>query len=238
MDGSAIRRGLQCAAPGTLKREALERPLRSVGSISICINGASVGSVVNRPQCLRAQALFPGAGSAMRTAGPTTRAAFPRLEILDCALDSAVARRFLFGRDDPTNPFVSRQRRQIPPSRPRRGSRAEGRAHIFRYFVHGSGFSLVLYHHPPVSSCTSGNVICGGLVRDGFNADGMGRVHTARRRSSREWRSGWQNAGSGRGTVEAIGTAAARRSAGSRPGASRFPCATGATLDESFSHCH
>ena len=45
-------------------------------------------------------------GSAVRTARPTTRTAFAGLKILDRALDSAAARCFLFGRDDPTNPFV------------------------------------------------------------------------------------------------------------------------------------
>jgi len=84
---------------------------------------------------------FPGAGSAMRAAGPTTRAAFPRLELLDHPLEPAGARRFLFGRDDPTNPFVSRQRRQILPSRLRRGPRAQGHAHISRDFVQGSALS-------------------------------------------------------------------------------------------------
>jgi hypothetical protein len=124
-----------------------------------CVRKAlSIGDVSSRIRLDSGRPIepFPGAGSAMRTTWPTTRAAFPRRKILDCALDSAIARRFLLGRGDPANPFVSRQRRQILPSRPRHGSRAEGRAHISRDFVHGSGFSLVLCHHPPVSSCTSG----------------------------------------------------------------------------------
>jgi hypothetical protein len=87
------------------------------------------------------------AGSAMRTAGPTTGAAFARLELLDRALDSSAARCPLFGRYDPTNPFVSRQRRQILPGRLRLDSRVEGLAKVRRDFVHGTGFAIALHHH-------------------------------------------------------------------------------------------
>jgi hypothetical protein len=80
----------------------------------------------------------------MRTAGPTTGAAFARLEFLDRALDSAAARRSLFGRDDPTNPFVPRQRRQVLPGRLRR-FRAEGLGQIRRGFVYGTGFAVALH---------------------------------------------------------------------------------------------
>lgn len=103
---------------------------------------------------------FPGAGSAVRAARPTTRAAFPCPELLDRALDSAGARRFLFGRDDPTNPFVSRQRRQILPGRLRRGLRAEGRAHICRGFVHGCRSGLALYHLALPGGDRSVNIAC------------------------------------------------------------------------------
>ena len=85
------------------------------------------------------------AGSAMRTARPTTGAAFARLKFLDRALDSSDARRYLFGRDDPTNPFVSRQRRQILPGRLRRGFRIEGAAKVRREIVHGTGVDLILH---------------------------------------------------------------------------------------------
>jgi hypothetical protein len=88
---------------------------------------------------------LPCAGSAMRTAGPTTGAAFTRLEILDRALDSVAACSSLFGRDDPTNPFVPRQRRQILPGRQRRRFRGEGLGEIRRGFVYRSGFSLALH---------------------------------------------------------------------------------------------
>jgi hypothetical protein len=90
---------------------------------------------------------FPGARSAVRATRPTTRAAFPRLELLDRALDSAATRRSLFGRDDPTNPFVSRQGCQMLPGRLRCRFRADSLAQIGWDFVHGSGFGLVLYHH-------------------------------------------------------------------------------------------
>jgi hypothetical protein len=89
---------------------------------------------------------LPCTGSAMRTTGPTTGAAFASLEILDRALDSAAARRSLFGRDDPTNPFVPRQRRQILPSRLRRRLRAKSLAQVRRSFVQGTRVSLVLHN--------------------------------------------------------------------------------------------
>jgi len=83
----------------------------------------------------------------MRTAWPTTRAAFTRLKVFDGALDSAAARCFLFGRDDPTNPFVPRERRQILPSRLRR-FRAERHAQVHRSFVHGPELvRFALVHH-------------------------------------------------------------------------------------------
>jgi hypothetical protein len=74
----------------------------------------------------------------MRTARPATGAAFARLKFLDRALDSAATRCFLFGRDDPTSPFVPRQRRQILPSRPRYRVRAERLAQIRWGFVQGA----------------------------------------------------------------------------------------------------
>ena len=81
----------------------------------------------------------------MRTAGPTTGAAIARLEFLDRALDSAAARRCLLGRDDPANPFVPCQWRQILPGRPRRRFRAESLAQVRRGFVHGTRFVVVLH---------------------------------------------------------------------------------------------
>jgi hypothetical protein len=84
---------------------------------------------------------------AMRTARPTTRTTFARLKFLDRALDSAAARCFLFGRDDPTNPFVPRQRRQILPSRLRLRFRVERHVQVCRSFVHGTGLArLALVH--------------------------------------------------------------------------------------------
>jgi hypothetical protein len=82
----------------------------------------------------------------MRTARPATGAAFARLKFFDRALDSAATRYFLFGRDDPTSPFVPRQRRQILPSRPRHRVRAERLAQVRGGFVQGPGiarFALV-----------------------------------------------------------------------------------------------
>ena len=87
------------------------------------------------------------AGSAVRTARPTTRTAFARLKFLDRALDSAAARCFLFGRDDPTNPFVPRERRQILPSRPRLCFRADRYAQVVRSFVHGTGLACSALVH-------------------------------------------------------------------------------------------
>jgi hypothetical protein len=81
----------------------------------------------------------------MRTAGPTTGAAFARPEFLDRALDSSAARRSLPGRDDPTNPFVACQRRQILPGRLCRRFRADGFAQVRGRFVHGTGFVVVLH---------------------------------------------------------------------------------------------
>lgn len=89
---------------------------------------------------------LPCSGSAMRATGPATGAAFASLEILDRALDPAAARRSLFGRDHPTNPFVPRQRRQMLPSRLRRGFRAKSLAQVRRSFVQRTGVSLVLHN--------------------------------------------------------------------------------------------
>ena len=86
-------------------------------------------------------------GSAVRTARPTTRTAFAGLKILDRALDSAAARCFLFGRDDPTNPFVPCQRRQILPSRLRLRFRAERQAQVRRSFVHRTGLACFALIH-------------------------------------------------------------------------------------------
>jgi len=86
------------------------------------------------------------AGSAVCTAGPTAGAAFACLEVFDRALDSVAARRLLFRRDDPTNPFVPRQRCQILPGRLCRRFRAEGLAQIRRGFVHRTGSAFVLRH--------------------------------------------------------------------------------------------
>ena len=83
----------------------------------------------------------------MRTARPTTGAAFARLKILDRALDSAAARCLLFRRDDPTNPFVPRQRGQILPSRLRLRFRPERHAQVRRSFVYGTGFACFTLVH-------------------------------------------------------------------------------------------
>jgi len=76
----------------------------------------------------------------MRTAGPTTGAAFAGLEILDRALNSATARGFLFCRNDPTNPFIPRQRRQIFPGCLRRRVRGQRFGQVSRNFMEGPGF--------------------------------------------------------------------------------------------------
>jgi hypothetical protein len=58
---------------------------------------------------------LPRVGPAMRTTGPTTWASFAGVEIFNRPLNPAAARCGLFGRKHPTNPFVLRQRCQIPP---------------------------------------------------------------------------------------------------------------------------
>ena len=87
-----------------------------------------------------------GAGSAMGAARPTTGPAFTRLKFLDRALDSAAARRFLLGRNDPTNPFISSERCQILPGSLRLRFRSKRNAQVHRRFVRGTGlagFALV-----------------------------------------------------------------------------------------------
>ena len=74
----------------------------------------------------------------MRAARPATGAALTRLEFLDRALDSPATRYFLFCRDDPTSPFVPRQRRKTLPSRPRHRVRAERHTQVRRGFVQGT----------------------------------------------------------------------------------------------------
>jgi hypothetical protein len=83
----------------------------------------------------------------MRTSRPTTGAAFARLEVLDRPMDSAASRCFLFGRDDPTDPFVPRQRRQTSPGRLRLRFRADRHAQVCRGVVHGTGLAGVALYH-------------------------------------------------------------------------------------------
>ena len=83
----------------------------------------------------------------MWTAGPATGAAFALLEVLDSALNAAAARRLSFGRNNPTDPFVLRQRRQILPRSLRRCLRADGLAQVRRQFVHRAGSAIVLDHN-------------------------------------------------------------------------------------------
>src|SRR5215467_4467158 len=87
----------------------------------------------------------------MRTSRPATGTAFALFEFLDRALDSAVARWSLSGRDDPTDPFIPRQRRQVAPGRLRGCVRCEGFAEVRRSRVQGAGLTLVTHHHglPP-----------------------------------------------------------------------------------------
>jgi hypothetical protein len=83
----------------------------------------------------------------MRTARPTTGPPFTRLKFLDRALNSVVAGCFLLGRDDPTDPFVPRQRRQILPCRPRGRLRAQRHAQVRRGFVDGTGLTRFAFFH-------------------------------------------------------------------------------------------
>jgi hypothetical protein len=87
------------------------------------------------------------AWSAMWTARPTTGSAFTRLKVLDRALNSAVARYFLLGRNNPTDPFVPRQRRQILPCRLRGRFRAQCHVQVRRGFVHGTGLARFAFVH-------------------------------------------------------------------------------------------
>jgi hypothetical protein len=82
-----------------------------------------------------------GTGPAMRTTGPTTGAAFACLEFFNRALNPSAARRGLLGRDDPTNPFVPRQRRQVFPSRLRPGLQRESFTKICRSLMHRTWFA-------------------------------------------------------------------------------------------------
>jgi len=108
------------------------------------------------------------AWSAMRAARPTTGSAFTRLKFLDRALNSAAARCFLLGRDNPTNPLVPRQRRQILPCRLRSPFRAQRRAQVRRSHVHGSGLARFAFVHLSVSSSSSaGPFVLPALARHG-----------------------------------------------------------------------
>ena len=88
-------------------------------------------------------------GPAMRTARPATGTAFTCFKFLDRALDSAAARCSLFSRDDPTNPFVPRQRRQILPGRSRCRIRTEDFAEVRRGLVQGCRLALVIHRRTP-----------------------------------------------------------------------------------------
>ena len=88
----------------------------------------------------------------MGASRPTARAAFPRRKLLDGALDSASARRFLLGRDDPTDPFVSRQWGDIGPEALRSGIGFYGYPEIYWQFVHRAARDL-LSGHTPTRAC-------------------------------------------------------------------------------------
>lgn len=76
------------------------------------------------------------AGPPMRTAGPATWASLARCELLHRTLNPAAARRCLFGRENPTNPFVLCQGRQILPGNLRRRFRTESLAQIRRRLMY------------------------------------------------------------------------------------------------------
>src|SRR5262245_36448784 len=82
----------------------------------------------------------------MWAAGPAAGAALSRRELLERSSDSAAARHFLLGRDNPTDPFVPGQRCQAFPDGLCRLDCAEGFAQVRRHLVHGTAFLLGLHH--------------------------------------------------------------------------------------------
>ena len=53
--------------------------------------------------------------SAVRASGPTARPAHASAHLIDADFDAAFSSTFFFGRGDPTDPLVSRQRGNIGP---------------------------------------------------------------------------------------------------------------------------
>ena len=104
----------------------------------------------------------------MWTARPAARPALSGRELFERSADSAAARRFLFRRDNPTNPFVPGQRRQALPGSPRRRGRADSLRQVRRNPVYGTGFALVLRHTGTLTRAMQrGNRAVGPAALDG-----------------------------------------------------------------------
>lgn len=97
----------------------------------------------------------------MRTARPTTGTPFAGLKVLNRAFDSAAARCFLFGRDNPTDPFVPRQRRQIFPGRLRRRFQAQRNTQVRRSLVDRTGLAHcgLVQHVPRCDECVVSRLV-------------------------------------------------------------------------------
>jgi len=70
--------------------------------------------------------------SAVRASGPTARPAHASAHLIDADLDAAFPSTFFFGRGDPTDPLVSRQRGDIAPEALGSGVGFGGSPEVFR----------------------------------------------------------------------------------------------------------
>src|SRR3989344_340451 len=75
----------------------------------------------------------------MNTTDPTARPAHSAFQLRECLLDSYSPRLRFLARDNPANPFVARERRNIFPHSECFRRRGKGLPQILRQFVYCSG---------------------------------------------------------------------------------------------------
>ena len=82
----------------------------------------------------------------MNTAGPATRPAHSALKLGECLLDTDVSRLCFLAGDDPTNPLVACERRNVVPHGPCRRRLIQGLLPIARHCMHRPAGKLDCRH--------------------------------------------------------------------------------------------
>ena len=82
----------------------------------------------------------------MRATGPAARAAHSAFKLGECLFDTDIPRLRFFAGDDPANPFVARERRDVVPYRFRRRCLNQGLLPIIRHCMYRPTGDLVFAH--------------------------------------------------------------------------------------------